>query len=52
MTALEAVLGGGTSAAPSFHDFMEDKHLRYVTNDGELENVIRELETKLEANKV
>ncbi|QDP51127.1 MAG: putative DNA polymerase [Prokaryotic dsDNA virus sp.] len=49
MTALEAVLGSGTSAAPSFHDFMEDKHLRYVTDDGELENVIRELETKLES---
>ena len=44
MPTMEAVLGGGPQATPNFHDFMVGKNLRYITDDGELENVIKELE--------
>tara|TARA_R110002096_G_scaffold68954_5_gene165951 strand:+ start:435 stop:2579 length:2145 start_codon:yes stop_codon:yes gene_type:complete len=54
MPSLEEVLGGGKPATPSFHDFMGDKNLRYITDDSELENVIKTLqkliETKTKAN--
>jgi len=48
--SLEEVLGGGSQATPTFHDFMEDKNLRYVRDDGELENVIQELEALVTDN--
>tara|TARA_R100000700_G_scaffold40920_1_gene58481 strand:+ start:1774 stop:3921 length:2148 start_codon:yes stop_codon:yes gene_type:complete len=43
--SLEEVLGSGPQATPTFHDFMEGKNLRYITDDGELENIIETLRT-------
>ena len=47
MTDIENVLGGGSTAAPKYHDFMQGVSLDLIEDDAGVENMIVQLEARL-----